>query len=173
MLFFEQHLDHLNLLRHVGRGARRDVGRQHAQRGHVVKVAAGVLLHHFHRLDALTRRALQNAVLARVEDVPHIGDVAAVGEGSASGIGRIESKERARVEIGVGPQGVHVGRSELARATHESGESGAAGDSVPVQDVQSWQSGRLGGPEDAIGDGREAAVGIGTAQIDAAGAALR
>ncbi len=71
----DQGLDHLDLLRDVSRRARRDVRPGHAQRVHVGKVLAHVLFHDLHGLDPLAAGALQDPVLAVVEQMPDIGDV--------------------------------------------------------------------------------------------------
>ena len=65
-------------------GARRNIGAGDAERVHVVEVGARVALDHLHRLDALAARALQDAILAAVEQVADIGDVLHVAHAIAA-----------------------------------------------------------------------------------------
>ncbi len=106
VFLLEQHLDHLDLLGHVRRGARRDIRGQHAQRGHVFKVAARVALDHFHRFDALARRALEDAVFAVVQDVAHVGDVLDVAH-PVAGVAQ-EAHDHVEVDVGLGVAQVGV-----------------------------------------------------------------
>ncbi|OPZ69710.1 MAG: hypothetical protein BWY83_01891 [bacterium ADurb.Bin478] len=64
-----------DLLRDVAAGARRDIRPQHIQLIHGFKIRGGVFLHQLHGLYLFARSTFENAVLAGIQHVAHIGDV--------------------------------------------------------------------------------------------------
>ncbi len=67
--------DQLDLFRNVPACSRRDVGTQHVESVHILKIPPGIFLHQLHRLDSLSSYPLHNAILTRVEEMSHIGYV--------------------------------------------------------------------------------------------------
>jgi len=71
----EQGFDHLDLLRHVTAGARRNIGPPHTQRVHILEIAARVSLNNLHRFGVELGGANENAIFFVGAQVPDISDV--------------------------------------------------------------------------------------------------
>ncbi len=71
----DQRLDHLDLIGDMATGPRADVRAHHAQRIHVLEIAAGVGFHDLHRQGLRLTGLFQDAILARIQQMPHVGQV--------------------------------------------------------------------------------------------------